>query len=150
MIEYLITKNLAVNSLLESMVSHKEFTAVLRNYSLLSCLYQCESRRLEMSEQCPADEDLAAFVDGAVWPEERTFIELHLSRCAKCREIVVFVSRTKIRTWSTNKIASIACSLTSSGTYKLGSQNPADSVTWGTNRVFLSQPVTRFVAVNDG
>lgn len=48
-----------------------------------------------MSEQCLSDEDLAAFVDGNVWPDERPRIEGHLSRCAQCREIMVFVARSK-------------------------------------------------------
>jgi len=47
----------------------------------------------KMTEQCPSDEDLAGFADG--WPHERARIEDHLSRCAKCREIVVFAFRTK-------------------------------------------------------
>ena len=47
----------------------------------------------EMTEQCPTDEDLAAFVEG--WPDGSTRIEGHLSRCAKCRDIVVFAVRTR-------------------------------------------------------
>jgi predicted anti-sigma-YlaC factor YlaD len=46
-----------------------------------------------MTEQCPTDEDLAAFVDG--WPYDRPRIEAHLVRCATCRDIVVFVVRMK-------------------------------------------------------
>ena len=49
----------------------------------------------KMTEQCPSDEDLAAFADG--WPHERARIEDHLSRCAKCRDIVVFACRTRER-----------------------------------------------------
>jgi anti-sigma factor RsiW len=48
-----------------------------------------------MSEQCLSVNDLAAFVDGKIFPEERPRIEGHLSRCAKCREIVVFAFRNK-------------------------------------------------------
>jgi anti-sigma factor RsiW len=48
-----------------------------------------------MTEQCPSDEDLAAFTDGRVSPDERARIEGHLSRCATCREIVVFAVRMK-------------------------------------------------------
>lgn len=48
-----------------------------------------------MTEQCPSDEDLTAFADGRVSPDERTRIEGHLSRCPKCREIVVFAIRMK-------------------------------------------------------
>jgi anti-sigma factor RsiW len=40
-----------------------------------------------------SDNDMAAYVDGKVAPEEREYIEGHLSRCAECREIVVFVFR---------------------------------------------------------
>jgi len=47
----------------------------------------------KMTEQCPSDEALAAFADG--WPHERARIEGHLSRCAKCRDIVVFAVRTR-------------------------------------------------------
>jgi anti-sigma factor RsiW len=48
-----------------------------------------------MTEQCPSDEALAAFADGNVWPDDRPRIEGHLSRCPKCREIVVFAVRMK-------------------------------------------------------
>ena len=48
-----------------------------------------------MTEQCPSDEDLAAFAEGNVLPEERRRIEGHLARCSTCREIVTFVVQTK-------------------------------------------------------
>ncbi len=47
-----------------------------------------------MPEQCPTDEDLAAFAEGNVTPEERLRIEGHLARCSTCREIVTFVLQT--------------------------------------------------------
>jgi anti-sigma factor RsiW len=46
-----------------------------------------------MMDECLSDNDIAAFVDGKVWPEERPRMEGHLARCAKCRDIVVFVFR---------------------------------------------------------
>ena len=48
-----------------------------------------------MTEQCPSDEDLAAFAEGNVLPEERPRIEGHLARCSTCREIVTFVLQSK-------------------------------------------------------
>jgi anti-sigma factor ChrR (cupin superfamily) len=48
-----------------------------------------------MNEQCPSDEDLAAFAEGNVLPEERPRIEGHLARCSTCREIVTFVVQSK-------------------------------------------------------
>lgn len=47
-----------------------------------------------MTEQCPSDEDLAAFAEGNVFAEERRRIEGHLARCSTCREIVTFVLQT--------------------------------------------------------
>lgn len=46
-----------------------------------------------MSEQCPDENDLAAYVDDNVSPDERAYIEDHLARCAICRELVVFAFR---------------------------------------------------------
>jgi anti-sigma factor RsiW len=48
-----------------------------------------------MNEQCLTDEDLAAFAEGNVLPEERHHIEGHLARCSTCREIVTFVLQSK-------------------------------------------------------
>ena len=48
-----------------------------------------------MIEECLSVEDLAAFADGNTWDDDRPRIEGHLSRCSKCREMVVFIVRTK-------------------------------------------------------
>lgn len=48
-----------------------------------------------MTEECLSVEDLAAFADGNVWPDDQPRIEEHLARCSKCRAIVVFVVRSK-------------------------------------------------------
>ena len=37
---------------------------------------------------CPDAEFLAVYLDGALTPAERTFIENHLSNCSHCRCIV--------------------------------------------------------------
>ncbi len=38
---------------------------------------------------CPTDENLSEYVSGVITPENRTYIEKHLSICSKCRKTVV-------------------------------------------------------------
>ena len=45
----------------------------------------------EEDEGCLTDNEVAAFAEGNVSPEERTRMEDHLAECAKCREIVLAV-----------------------------------------------------------
>lgn len=37
---------------------------------------------------CPDEQDLAAYLDDRLSPEERTRFKAHLDRCAACREAV--------------------------------------------------------------
>ncbi len=46
-----------------------------------------------MNEQCPDENDLAAYVVDNVSADERAQIEAHLARCAECRELVIFAFR---------------------------------------------------------
>ncbi len=43
-----------------------------------------------MNEECPDDNDLVAYIDENVSPDERAYLEEHLAGCATCREMVVF------------------------------------------------------------
>jgi len=40
---------------------------------------------------CPSDEQMVAYLDGALEPQERQELEAHLSRCARCRAEVEFI-----------------------------------------------------------
>ncbi len=40
------------------------------------------------ADACPDAEQLAAYIDGALSPSERTTIEMHLLQCADCRDVV--------------------------------------------------------------
>src|SRR5262245_17961319 len=47
-----------------------------------------EAPRALTADACPDPEQLAAYVDGGLPPDERTVVESHLSECADCRDIV--------------------------------------------------------------
>ena len=47
-----------------------------------------------MNEQCPDDNDLVAYLDDNVSPDERAYLEAHLAGCATCRDLVVFAFST--------------------------------------------------------
>ena len=45
----------------------------------------------EEEKECLTDNEVAAFAEGSVRPEEHQRLEGHLAECAACREIVVAV-----------------------------------------------------------
>jgi ABC-type polar amino acid transport system ATPase subunit len=48
----------------------------------------------EEAEACPSDEELGAFAEGNVWPEDLPQMEAHIARCVECRDTVVFLFQT--------------------------------------------------------
>jgi anti-sigma factor RsiW len=50
----------------------------------------------EVPSQCPSDETLAAYLDGALTEEEREKIEEHLVDCTKCRRVVAEAVRRRL------------------------------------------------------
>src|SRR5262245_46482553 len=47
-----------------------------------------EAPRALPADACPDPEQLAAYVDGGLPPDERTVVERHLVECADCRDIL--------------------------------------------------------------
>ena len=50
--------------------------------------------RAAAGSECIDAETLAAWCDGALPPSERSFVEAHASRCARCQDMLAVMART--------------------------------------------------------
>ncbi|HUK91824.1 MAG TPA: zf-HC2 domain-containing protein [Blastocatellia bacterium] len=49
----------------------------------------------EMADECPEIEVLTAYVEGAVSPRQKAYLESHLAWCSACRGLVGMLVRSK-------------------------------------------------------